>query len=177
MTIYRAILLRMGAFAFAVALVVPVAVAWAEEDNSEIRGLAHSLPAPEGLSLDAGLTVPVLANTPLPRLLPADPALRVVLQGKNIEMDEQLEDAVAPASLPNRVGLRRAWTTLALTGQMDFTAEVIDRLAQPQDIEVTVATRGCRMKPRFFAYPLDQVSATVRYARERKMMAAGGATE
>jgi len=135
--------------------------------QGEIRGLAHSLPPPQGAVVDPEWTVPVLAQSPVPRLQPTDPALRIVLQGKDIVLDDRLEEAVAPPALPNRAGLRRAWSTLGLTGKMDFAVEVIDRVTQPQDIEVTVATRGGSMKPRFFAYPLDQVSATVRYSHDR----------
>lgn len=92
--------------------------------------------------------------------------IQVKIQGNNIELDEEFDAALAPRD-SNRAPLQKAWRMMALTGKLSFAAEVVDLPNQPQNIDVGVVVRGCAMKPRFFPYPLEDVSASVRYARER----------
>jgi hypothetical protein len=121
-------------------------------------GLASSCP---GLALAGALvTGPGLTVPPRERV-------RMVIQGTRLRVGPELEEALAPAHLPERRALRKAVHMLALTGTLDFKAEVIDHLGQPQDIEVGVDVRGCAMRPTFFDCSLTDVSAAVRYARGR----------
>jgi len=54
---------------------------------------------------------------------------------------------------------------------MSFRATIDDLPNHPQDIDVTVHVGGCRMNPKFFPFSLDDVSATVRYARSSVQLA------
>jgi hypothetical protein len=93
--------------------------------------------------------------------------VQVRIQGRDVLLDPEFEQALSPPGLASREALQRTWQTLALQGRLNFTADVVDDPGQPQDIDVTVGVRGCSMQPRFFWYALDQVSGLVRYARGR----------
>jgi hypothetical protein len=109
----------------------------------------------------------IMTRTAADPRTPASAAVRVMIQGGNILLDDEFEAALAPPDLPGRAALQRTWRMLALAGRMNFTAEVVDLPGQPQDIDVGVGVAGCTMQPRFFPYALDQVSGAVRYARNR----------
>ena len=107
---------------------------------------------------------------PRPEGAPADgrqDRVQVLIQGRDVLLDPEFEQALSPPGLASRETLQRTWQTLALQGRLNFTAEVVDDPGQPQDIDVSVDVRGCSMQPRFFWYALDQVSGLVRYARGR----------
>jgi hypothetical protein len=93
--------------------------------------------------------------------------VKVSIRGKDVLLDRDFEQALAPPESPGRQALQNTWRTLALQGRMSFAAEVVDQPDQPQEIEVGVRVHGCTMQPAFFPYALHQVSATVRYARGR----------
>ena len=91
----------------------------------------------------------------------------VLIQGDDVPVDtEDFKSALAPADLPARLPLRRAWEELAVSGRMSFKAVVDQSPSQPKDIDVTVSTAGCSMRPRFFPYALQQVAGSVRYTHD-----------
>ena len=118
-------------------------------------GRSRPLPAP---TVSVRVTTPAL--TPAPAEQPAQ-RVSVSIQGENLPLDEPFRKALAPG----REALARAVDTFALTGQLNFSATIDDLPNQAQDIDVTVRVGGCRMRPTFFPYPLEDVAATVRYAR------------
>ena len=63
--------------------------------------------------------------------------------------------------------MRKTWESLRLGGRLSFTTEVIHVPNQPQDVDVTVGVQGCTLRPKFFDYPMTDVCATVRYAKDR----------
>jgi hypothetical protein len=93
--------------------------------------------------------------------------IHVNIRGERVQLNDELERALAPIQSPERKPLQNAWHTLALSGQMNFIAEVIDHPSHPQDIAVGVDVNGCTMKPTFFPYQLNEVSGSVRYAHNR----------
>jgi hypothetical protein len=110
-------------------------------------------------------------STPATRLAACtgtENVVKVSIQGRNIRLDDRdFVRALTPRGKVEPSHLQKTWETLALAGQMNFAAEVLNRPGQPQDIDVGVEVRGCRMKPRFFPYALDEVSGQVRYARNK----------
>jgi hypothetical protein len=93
--------------------------------------------------------------------------VKVAIHGKDIPLDHDFEEALAPPEAPGRAALQRAWRAMALRGRLSFAADVIDHPDQPQDIDVTVDVHGCTMRPAFFSYAMDDVAAAVRYAHGR----------
>lgn len=106
--------------------------------------------------------------------------VRLEIQGKDVLMNKEFEESLAPPAMPSRAALLRTFRTLALSGRINFNAEVIDIPSQPRDLKVDVTVRDCRMKPRFFEYDLSDVSGTVSYYRDqmelRNIQARHGAT-
>jgi hypothetical protein len=98
---------------------------------------------------------------------PAPEEIHVKIRGQEVKLDSEFEQALTPARSHERKPLQNAWHMLALTGRMNFAAEVIDHPDQPQDIAVGVEIQGCALKPTFFPYALEQVSGSVQYARNR----------
>ena len=91
----------------------------------------------------------------------------VLIQGDDVAVDtEDFKSALAPSDLPARLPLRHAWEELAVTGRMSFKAVVDQAPSRPKDIDVTVSTAGCSLRPRFFPYALQQVSGAVRYTHD-----------
>ena len=88
--------------------------------------------------------------------------IRVRVHSKDVLLDDEMTQALAPFST-----LQNTWRKLRLGGRLSATAEVIDVPGQPQDVDVTVGVQGCTLRPAFFDYPMHDVSATVRYARNR----------
>jgi hypothetical protein len=100
------------------------------------------------------------------------PQLRVEIHGQSISLDDkQFEAALAPPGLPERTALKAAWQTLAVSGKMNFDAEVLDLGGDPANLDVKVTARGLSMRPEFFKYSLDDVGGTVHYTRERVTLA------
>jgi hypothetical protein len=93
--------------------------------------------------------------------------VQVTVYGKNVLLDREFEQALAPPESPGRAALLHTWKTLAMQGRMDFTARVIDQPDAPQDIDVWVDVRGPGMRPAFFPYRMSDVRGTVRYAKGR----------
>jgi hypothetical protein len=91
----------------------------------------------------------------------------VDVQGRDVPIDDDFEQALAPPAAPGRAALQKTFQTLALNGRLSFGAHVEDRPGQPQDFDATVAVRGCSMKPAFFRYAMNDVGGTVRYVRNR----------
>jgi hypothetical protein len=91
----------------------------------------------------------------------------VDVQGRDVPIDADFEQALAPPVAPGRAALQKTFQTLALNGRLSFNAHVEDRPGQAQDFDATVAVRGCTMKPAFFRYAMNDVSGTVRYVRNR----------
>lgn len=93
--------------------------------------------------------------------------VQVRIAGNNLLLDSEFEKALAPISGGERLTLQQAWKRLRLAGRLSFAAEVIDDPGQPQNIDVSVAVRGCTLKPEYFDYSLDQVAASVRYRQDQ----------
>lgn len=107
--------------------------------------------------------------------------VRVRISGRDIPLDREFEKALAPTSGGERLALQTAWKRLRLGGRFHFSAEVVDDPGQPQDIDVSVAVRGCTLKPEFFDFALEDVSALVRYKQDQviigELVARHGAAE
>jgi hypothetical protein len=128
-----------------------------QHKDSTIRasGRSHPLPPP---AVSVRVTTPTLPPVPVP--VTAE-RVSLIIEGENLPLDETFRKALAPG----REELARAMDTFALTGRMNFNAHIDDLPNQPRDIDVTVRVGGCRMQPTFFPYPLEEVAATVRYAK------------
>src|SRR5262249_54983359 len=87
--------------------------------------------------------------------------IRVRVHGKDVLLDDEITQALTP--FPT---LQNTWRKLRLGGRLSATAEVIDVPGQ-QDVDVTVGVQSCTLRPTFFDYPMQDVSATVRYAKNR----------
>jgi hypothetical protein len=131
--------------------------------GGEIRVEGRSYRSPPPDKGPAAAVLPPEAGGPAER----GEHVRLVIRGRDILLDGEFAQALAPPGLPERRALFNTWQTLALAGRMSFTAFVIDTPGQPQDLDVGVEIQGCTMKPTFFAYALDQVSGSVRYSRGR----------
>ncbi len=91
----------------------------------------------------------------------------VDVHGRDVPIDSDFEEALAPPVAPGRQALQKTFHTLDLHGRLSFNAHVEDRPGQLQDFEATVAVRGCSIKPAFFRYTMTDVGGTVRYVRNR----------
>jgi hypothetical protein len=101
----------------------------------------------------------------------AQDRIYLTIDGDDVPVDtEEFKEALAPAGAPARMPLRRAWETLAVGGRMGFGAVVDESLAQPNDIDVSVAVHDCALKPRFFAYALAGVSGSVHYSHDEVVL-------
>jgi hypothetical protein len=89
--------------------------------------------------------------------------IKLLIRGRDVLLDRDFEQALAPPDSPGRADLLHTWKTLGLKGRMTFTAEVIDQPDQPQDIDVAVHVRGCTLQPAFFSYSLSDMSGSARY--------------
>lgn len=126
-------------------------------------GRSHPIPPSAG-PVRARSTAPVgteAGSKPAPREERSE-RISLDIRGQDLPLDEQFRAALAPG----RPALAKAWDTFDLTGTMNFAARIDDLPNHAQDIDVTVSVGGCRINPTFFAYPLEDVSATVRYARD-----------
>src|SRR5262249_44397713 len=83
--------------------------------------------------------------------------LEVSLKGSNILLDDEMAAALEPE-------LKRTWLAFAPAGRLDFDGTVVRVPGQPPDIDLTVYPKGCRIRPAFFAYDLDDLRGKVRYA-------------
>jgi hypothetical protein len=101
---------------------------------------------------------------------PRPERVAVAIQGRDVPMDAEFVRALAPPGMPGRAALQAAWKTLALAGNISFRADVEEQPDQPQDLDVAVAVRSCTLRPAFFPYPMEEVSGTVRYARDRVVL-------
>lgn len=86
--------------------------------------------------------------------------LVVELKGSNVLLDDTLYQAFK--EMPQ---LARTWETFQPQGRANFTAKLEQRAAN--DTEMTLSLRGGRVTPTFFPYPLDEVTGTFHYARQR----------
>lgn len=92
---------------------------------------------------------------------PAGERIALEVRGSNVLLDEELAAALQP-------GLKRAWELLHPAGRLDFAAWVDHPLSLPEpELDVTVTPRGCSIRPAFFAYALDQLTGTIRYAQRK----------
>jgi hypothetical protein len=114
-------------------------------------------------SLSLSPCLPVSLSAPGPQ----HECVQIYIRGKDILLDPEFEQALSPPELPSRAALHNAWAMLALRGRLSFESVVVDRPDQPQDIDVTVEVKGCSMQPDFFRYPMNDVSARVRYKQGR----------
>lgn len=84
------------------------------------------------------------------------------LAGENIGIDADLRQALTP--MPT---LAKAWDSMGPSGQLNFRA-TIDRVpGRPQDLDVALNVRGCRIEPAFYRYPLSDLSGQFRLRGNR----------
>lgn len=83
--------------------------------------------------------------------------VKVEISGLNILFDSELEAALDP-------DLKKTWRTFSPSGRMNFKALVDCLPDQPPDVDVTVTALGCAVKPSFFAYQLNELTGSFRYA-------------
>lgn len=93
--------------------------------------------------------------------------VRLEIRGQDVQMNKEFEESLAPPAMPSRAALLRTFRTLALTGRINFTAEVSDTPGQPRDLRVAVSVRDCCMRPRFFEYDLSDVSGKASYFQDQ----------
>jgi hypothetical protein len=109
-------------------------------------------------------------SVPAPVQPSAPSQIRLFIRGQEVLLDRDFEQALAPASNPERKPLQNAWQTLVLTGRMNFAAEVVDDPHHPGDLTVGVDVERCTMKPAFFGYALSDVCGSVRYSRGKVLL-------
>jgi hypothetical protein len=97
----------------------------------------------------------------------AQDRIRLTIRGKDVALDKDFVEALTKSELPCRPALQKTWEILRPSGQLNFAAEVDDCPSQPQEIDVAVNLRGCAIRPDFFRYDMDEVSAGVRYVQNR----------
>jgi AsmA-like C-terminal region len=119
----------------------------------------------QGRSYPAEPAVDGTMPIPAPDQGPA--RVHLVIRGKDVQVNREFEEALAPPTIPARAPLQRTWRNLGLSGRVNFDAEVIDIPGHPKDIDVGVSLRGCSMKAKFFPYYLSEVGATVHYAHDQ----------
>lgn len=85
--------------------------------------------------------------------------VRLRIEAQDLPLDKDFEEALAPG----RAELASAWKTFAITGKMSFVAMIEDLPDRPRDLNLTMTVGGCRMKPSFFPYSLQDVSCTAHY--------------
>jgi hypothetical protein len=90
---------------------------------------------------------------------PPGEKLEIHIKGKNAALDREMEAALQPEP-----DLAKTWQVFAPGGRVDFQGTVEKLPGQPTDIDVTVFPRGAHIRPRFFAYRLDDLRGRVRYA-------------
>src|SRR5262249_20967141 len=93
--------------------------------------------------------------------------VRVRVRGKDVQLDDEFEQALALERGEDRRGLCKTWKTLKRGGRLSVNGEVVHDPPQPQDIDVTVGVQGCTLRPTFFDYPLTDVCGTVHYSKDR----------
>jgi hypothetical protein len=130
--------------------------------DGEIRASGRSFPLLKEARTVIRVTAPPPEGTPRSSPDADDEKVSVVIEGRNLPLDDPFRTALAHG----RPALARAWDAFRLAGRMNFRAQIDDVPDQPQDIDVTVGISGCQMRPDFFDYPLEQVTATVRYVKD-----------
>jgi hypothetical protein len=95
--------------------------------------------------------------------------VRVTVTGKNIRLGKTFEEALVPdaasvkGGAPERKAMQAAWQKLQLSGRLNFKAVINNHPDHTPDVDFWIDLLGCRMKPGFFAYILEDVSGSVRY--------------
>jgi hypothetical protein len=142
-----------------------------KHNGGVIRASGHSLAVPAGPAVHTWTTVATTQVRPTPPessgMEESEPGglsshVSVEIQGENLPIDSAFKTALAPG----REALVKAFDTFALTGRLNFTAHIDDLPNQPRDIDVSVHVGGCRINPAFFPYAMEDVAATVRYAKK-----------
>jgi hypothetical protein len=141
-----------------------------KHNGGVIRASGHSTAVPSGPAVHTWTTAAVPTHISSPESAgmeesePGAVSSRVSVQiaGENLPIDSSFKTALAPG----REALVKAFDTFALTGRLNFTAHIDDLPNQPQDIDVSVKVGGCRINPSFFPYSMEEVAATVRYAKK-----------
>lgn len=93
--------------------------------------------------------------------------ISLAIQGTHVALNREFEEALSSPHTPGRTALTKTWKTLLPSGKLDFYAEVVDVQDHPKDLNVKVAIRSCNIKPKFFDYNLQSVSARVNYSHDQ----------
>jgi hypothetical protein len=88
--------------------------------------------------------------------------LMLEISGQNIGIDTDLRQALN--GVPN---LAKAWDTMVPSGRLGFQARIDQVPDLPQDLEIGVTVKGCKVEPAFFRYPLSDVSGKFRFRHNR----------
>ena len=91
----------------------------------------------------------------------ADPTgdqLTVLLEGDEVALDSQLEEAFV-----NQPELKKAWRSFSPRGRMRFSARVLRRGEEPADVKVDATALRCRVRPDFFPYEVEELTGNFRY--------------
>jgi hypothetical protein len=128
----------------------------------QVEGYSYKAPHAEPAQPAAGVQA-VAAHAP------HQERIQLTIRGQGLALGKSFEEALEKAEVPCRPELQMAWRTLRPSGQLSFAAVVNECPARPQDIDVAVNLRGCEMRPRFFDYALNGVSARVRYVNNDRV--------
>jgi hypothetical protein len=92
-----------------------------------------------------------------------DGKLVINITGRSVSLDRDLQDALQKHS--DRFG--EAWTEFAPAGKVNFQTHVEGHPGQRdeflQQLDIGVDVNACSIKPRFFQYPLHDVTGQMRY--------------
>jgi hypothetical protein len=128
----------------------------------QVEGFSYRPPPTQPANMTTAVQT-VAARGPQPE------RIHLTISGRGVPLDKGYEEALDKAEVPCRPELQKAWRVLRPSGQLSFAAVVDECPAQPQDIDVAVNLRGCEMRPRFFDYGLNGVSARVRYVNNEQL--------
>lgn len=87
--------------------------------------------------------------------------VEIDLSGTDILLDRELAAALVEPEL------RTVWDVFAPTGRINFEGQVVKYTGRPAEIDVTVESKGCGIRPRFFPYALSDVRGKVHYRPDR----------
>jgi hypothetical protein len=91
-----------------------------------------------------------------------DHGITLEIVGHNIDLDEELHEALRPIS-----DMHKAWDTFNPTGKLFFTASVKRPSADLNDLVVHVDASGWTAKPTFFPYRIQDISGQFRFHKMR----------
>jgi hypothetical protein len=86
--------------------------------------------------------------------------VQVAIQGTNVQLDEEMEQALDD-------DLQEGWKLFNPRGRVDLAAKVDWPGKGKPELDLTVMSRGCAMKPPCFPYQMNQVQGHFHYAKDK----------